>query len=432
MFGMHPFINRSDELAQLKRAMAKGGFGYLTGRRRVGKTALLLEACRRFGGLYHQAVEGTPAQQLLHLTEEIQERLPIFRDVSPKSWGEFFTLLSREKLPRLLVFDEFPYWVAGDSMLPSILQKWVDHELPKTKTLVLISGSSQAMLHAQFLKGEAPLYGRASFRMHLETMDYRWFCEALAYDPSDPASFARYALVGGVPHYWTFLGRGSLIKQATELYFEPSAMLAEEPIYLLRDEGVTGTLPKAMLDLIGRGVAKPSEIAARLGTVHGNLSRPLALLLDLGLVCRELPFGESLRTTKSVLYHIHDAALSFYYGTFLPNRSRWIDLSDKEKEARLHLHTSCQWEQFCREYYAGNRYWERQVEIDLVAHRKETGRYLVAECKWKTLSPSEEAHLLDDLRERYLKTRLSHRLGSNIEFRVLSKKDLGKINSSRA
>lgn len=427
MFEMHQFINRSDELGRLKRAVGKGGFGYLTGRRRVGKTALLLEACRRFGGLYHQAVEGTPAQQLLHLTEEIRDRLAIFRDVAPKSWSEFFNLLSREKLPKLLVFDEFPYWVEGDRTLPSVLQKWVDHELPKTKTLVLISGSSQAMLHAQFLKGGAPLYGRASFRMHLEMMDYRWFCEALSYDPADPVSFARYALVGGVPHYWTLMGKGSLIKQATELYFEPSAILAEEPITLLRDEGVTGTLSKAMLDLIGRGVAKPSEIAARLGTVHGNLSRPLALLVDLGLACQELPFGESLRTTKSVLYRIYDAALSFYYGTFLPNRGRWFDLDEKEKAVRLHLHTSHQWEQFCRRYYAGSRYWERQVEIDLVAYRKEMGRHLVAECKWKLLTASEETQLLDDLRLRYFKTRLSHRLGTDVEFRVFSQKDLGEM-----
>ncbi|MBI2342779.1 MAG: hypothetical protein HYV02_00325 [Deltaproteobacteria bacterium] len=53
------------------------------------------------------------------------------------------------------------------------------------------------------------------------------------------------------------------------------------------------------------------------GTGHAeipqsNLSRPLLTLRELHLVEHELPFGESVRTTKRVRYYITDPALAFY------------------------------------------------------------------------------------------------------------------------
>lgn len=421
------FWDRAQELEQIRRWCGKGRFGYVTGRRRVGKTALLLQARERFGGVYHQAVEGTPQQQILHVVEEVREALPIFREVTPRSWAEFFRLLDRERLPRMLVLNEFPYWIQGDPGLPSLVQKWVDHELPKQRTLFLVSGSSQSMLHSQFLQPSAPLYGRASLHLHLDPMSYAWFCRALHYDVSEAISFARFTLVGGVPHYWRLMPKGSWTDQAQALYFEPSAILAEEPSHLLRDEGIAGAVPRAILDLVGRGVSKPSELAARLGHPQSNLSRPLSLLLDLGLLHREMPFGESSRTTKRVLYGIQDPALSFYYGAFLPLRSRWPNLAPEEKKALLQGHVARQWEIFCRQAYAGSgRYWEGDLEIDLVAYDKHAKRHLVAECKWGRISrPEEQAHL-NRLREKFERSRLSRTL-RKVEFRVLTPKDLHRL-----
>ena len=424
---MTTFWNRIEELAQIRRHLGQGKFGYMTGRRRVGKTALLQEAVRRFGGLYHQAVEGTPQQQLLHVAEELREAWPIFRDVVPRTWAEFFRLLSHEQLPRLVIFDEFPYWTHTDPSLSSVLQKWIDHELPKRRTLVLVSGSSQSMLDSQFLHQAAPLYGRASLHLHLESMSYEWFCRALRYDAGDPSSFARFTLVGGVPHYWKLMPRGSVLAQAEALYFAPSAMLAEEPTYWIRDEGISGALPKAILDLVGRGVTKPSELAARLGTAHSNLSRPLALLLNLGLLQRELPFGESPRTTKKVLYSIRDPALSFYYGTFLAFRSRWQGMTRAEQQAILNRHVARHWEQFCRESHPGaGRYWEGGVELDLVWYQKTARRYVVAECKWTRLAPGEAKAQLALLRQQFEKTKLSHTLGA-VDFQLLTQDDLPRL-----
>lgn len=426
MLRMQGFFNREIELSLIQENQGKACFGYVTGRRRVGKTAILLKACEKYGGFYHQAVEGAPQQQIEYLTNELKASLPIFHDVRPKSWNEFFTLLSRENLPPLLVFDEFPYWVASDPSLPSILQKWIDHSLVKQKTLLLVSGSSQTMLYSQFLRHESPLYGRASFHMHLQPLSYQWFCRALGYKMGQALSFSRFSLMGGVPHYWRLLKKSKILSQVEDLYFRPGAPLAEEPQRLLRDENVSGNVPKSLLDLAGRGVAKPGEMASRLEMPQGNLSRPLAQLLELGLLHREMPLGESTRTSKKVLYSIRDPALAFYYGVYLSHRARWPGLSRKEKTLLVEQHVSRRWEDYCRLVHSGSsRYWEGDIEIDCIAPLS-GGKYLIAECKWKKLTQKNEDHLLQSLKEKFYRTKLTHKL-KNVEFAILSKKDLARL-----
>lgn len=426
MSGTPKFWNRAYELGFLARHVGRGRFGFVLGRRRIGKSALLRHLCAQHDGRYHQAVEGTTAQQIEHLAAEFRPTMPLLASTTPSTWAEFFALLSREALPPLLVFDEFPYWIAADPTLPSVLQKWIDHELPRHKTSLIVSGSSQSMFHSQLLQASAPLYGRAQARLHLPPMTYAWFCRALCYPLEAPESFTRYAMVGGVPYYWQLLPRRPVLEQVSRLFFDASAPLADEPRYLLTDEGITGGIPKAILDLVGRGVAKPSELAARIGVPHGQLSRPLQVLLDVHLLERQLPFGESTRSTKRVLYTIADPPVAFYYGTALPHRSTWPTLSAAQRLELLQLHASIQWERFCRACFPGAaRYWLGDIELDVVAPRPRQ-RLLVAECKWRRVSAAEERRLLANLRERFMATPLRARYPA-VDFRIFSQRFIATL-----
>ena len=249
----------------------------------------------------------------------------------------------------------------------------------------------------------------------------------MGYKTADPDSFVRFSLVGGVPHYWKLMPPGDVVEQADLLYFVPGAILSEEPIQMLRDEGIGGTLPKAILDLVGRGVSKPSELAARLGIPQGNLSRPLALLLELFFLKRDLPFGETLRTTKKLLYRVEDPVLSFYYGSYLPFRATWPGMNPDAKRDLLHRHASRQWEIFCRHCLPGSgRYWEKGLEIDLVQQSGEG--YLLAECKWMELGAGERKHLLSELEKKFSRSALPRKIkGEKVRFRVFSKEDLDSL-----
>jgi hypothetical protein len=56
--------------------------------------------------------------------------------------------------------DEFPYLVASDASLPSVVQLCLDLQLPVGITLVL-SGSSTSAMNDLFLNWSAPFYQRA-------------------------------------------------------------------------------------------------------------------------------------------------------------------------------------------------------------------------------------------------------------------------------
>jgi hypothetical protein len=151
--------------------------------------------------------------------------------------------------------------------LPSQLQKWLDHSLPRGRLLIL-AGSSTRMMHDLFLHRAAPLYGRAAKLLHVRPMDYAAFCRACKQEAGDPESFEKFACVGGIPKYWEFVEAGEdVVALAESLYFDFAPYMEQEPQRILRDEGVTGLNAVAVLEAVGRGAERPSEIAARLGTV---------------------------------------------------------------------------------------------------------------------------------------------------------------------
>ena len=143
--------------------------------------------------------------------------------------------------------------------------------------------------------------------------------------------------------------------------------MEQEPHRLLRDEGIAGFNALAALEAVGRGAERPSEIASRMGTKQTNLSRLLQQLLDGSILTREMPYGESVRSTKRVLYRIQDPATRFWFRVYSPHQSRWSGYSAAERRALIHAHAASVFEDVCRARVAGSRrYWESNAEFDLV------------------------------------------------------------------
>lgn len=395
------FVNREAELRVLEATARSGGLLVLYGRRRVGKTRLLIEWLRRRNGWYTQAIEGPVELQVQQAFEDLRRALDTV--VVPKSWAELLDLLRLQKRPWTLCLDEFPYLAASDPTLPSRLQRWLDHQLPTGCTLVL-SGSSNRMMHSLFLDRTAPLYGRAAKLLHIEPMDYRAFCGACRMPAAAPESFHRFALVGGIPKYWEFVEPDQpAVELAGALYFDFAPYMEQEPQRLLRDEGVTGAGAQAVLEAVGRGAERPSEIAARLATAQTNLSRVLQQLLDASVLAREMPFGESLRSTKRVFYRIQDPSLRFWFRVYSPHQSRWRTLPAAQREKLVRDHAATVFEDHCRQRYLGaQRYWDGNVELDLVAPDPATpGGLVVAEVKWRPLTAASRAQVLRQLEAKW-------------------------------
>ena len=138
------FSNRISELKELDAAAAAGGLLVIFGRRRVGKTRMLAHWLKKRSGLYSQAIESSIEIQIEQVFRDIQDQLST--TLVPKSWAELFELLSLQKKKKwVLCLDEFPYLVASDPSLPSVLQRWLDHGQPDG-SLVILAGSSTRMM----------------------------------------------------------------------------------------------------------------------------------------------------------------------------------------------------------------------------------------------------------------------------------------------
>ena len=182
-----------------------------------------------------------------------------------------------------------------------------------------------------------------------------------------------------------------------------------EPDRLLREETPPATALRPILDVIGNGAHRISEIAGRLGKPASGLSKPLASLVEMGLVRRETPFGSDPRSGKRSLYRIDDPFLRLWFRVVAPHRAA---LAAAPRETRLRYWRrhqpsleSLAWEELCRmavpllhrsdttlaglgPWEPAQRYWRGDApELDVVARSVDGRRLLVGEVEW-SMKPS--------------------------------------------
>ncbi len=92
------FVDRNAELARLHRLAEspEGGLAVLYGRRRIGKTRLLLEWSARHGGLYWVADQSAAEIQRRYFAAAVAGRLPGFAEVEYRDWQSLLSRLARE------------------------------------------------------------------------------------------------------------------------------------------------------------------------------------------------------------------------------------------------------------------------------------------------------------------------------------------------
>ena len=143
------FIDRIEEMGRMDQAIRRtGSFSAIWGRRRVGKSRLLIEWCGKHGGLYTVADPWAPPVQRRYLASAVAERFPHFADVEYPNWRAFFALLwaeaDRTSWPGPFAIDELPCLIAAERSLAGDLEIWIDQ--PGRQLGVAVSGSSQRMM----------------------------------------------------------------------------------------------------------------------------------------------------------------------------------------------------------------------------------------------------------------------------------------------
>lgn len=410
-----PFLDRQGEEKRLRRFLtgSDGRLAVLYGRRRTGKSTLLQRVSSPHD-LYFVADLRERPLQLQALAEEGERLLPGLAAGRYSTWDDLLRALHGRVTGRLnLILDEFPYLVANAPELPSLIQAHID-QAGSSRLRFLLCGSSQRMMQGLVLDRTAPLYGRAQELLKLEPLPAGWIQDALGIH--GPDAIEAYAVWGGMPHYWE-LARpyDGLVPAVDDLLLDRLGVLHDEPAGLLLDDLRTAGQAYSLLSLIGGGCHRLSEIAGRLGKPAGSLTRPLSQLIELGYVSREVPFGESERSSKRTIYRLDDPFLAFHFRFVQPARSllalgRTGPVRDRVK-AELAGHVARVWEALARrsvpflglgdtEWGPASRWWRGDgPELDVVAESLDGKRVLVGEAKWSSRDRDARAELAR-LRER--------------------------------
>ncbi|MCX4244343.1 ATP-binding protein [Paraliomyxa miuraensis] len=411
MFDDDDFVGRAAELRHLQQAYRSqiSEFVVVYGRRRVGKTELLLHSLSDHpGGLYFMGKTAAAPLQLRELLQEAARVLdePLLAMLHTTSWKEALSaIVSRWRGPGklILILDEFQ-WMAGASPeLPSVLQElWDLHWRDAGNLVLVLCGSFVGFMEREVLGRKSPLFGRRTSQIKLRPFAYH---EAAGFHPGWSLSerARAYFVCGGIPAYLRrFDPSRSVEHNIEDQILDEFSALSREPEFLLREELREIDGYYAVLRALAAGSRTAAEIAAHTGLPERSLHYYIAQLDELGYLARRHPLTGAAVPKRTVRYVLEDPLLRFWFRFVFPNQS-FIQQVGPRRAFReriapeLPAYEGLCFERLCREalpvlYRAEGisagfdigEYWDKKVQIDVVGVRDD-GWADLGECRWGTV-----------------------------------------------
>lgn len=415
------FINRKVELNFLEttytKAHSQAQFVILYGKRRVGKTELIKHFIKDKPALYYLASKGTAKEQLGDIsliTGNFFNETFITANTFG-SWRQYFdylgTKLAQADTPMVLVIDEFPYLAHSNSAVPSYFQYGWDEVLKNHKVVLVLMGSSIAMMQKHTLAHKSPLYGRRSSQWLLDPFSFK---ESKNFYPN--GDFTKimefYALLGGIPAYLKeFDATATLEQNIVQKILTKSAFLNTEPELLIADEFDEPKNYLSLLRSIGVGATKFGDILNYTGLQSSQATSYLKRLIDLKVIKREVPITEKIPLkSKMGLYTITDNFIRFYFSCVYPYQN-FVETGNFEafltatrdvitriiaktyEDLAVEFAQNLMLQGTIPNFDRLGRWWRDKTEIDMVGLNQQTNTAVFAEVKYQT-KPLNYGHYL--------------------------------------
>ncbi|MBZ4650451.1 ATP-binding protein [Thermosipho sp. (in: thermotogales)] len=401
------FVDRIDEIKFLEKEYKRktSSFIVLYGRRRVGKTRLIKEFIKNKDSVYFLATEESEAENIKTFQNILYSKykIPLLDNNKLLSWNDLFYIISTLKLEKklIIVIDEFQYLLKSNKGFSSILQKSWDEYLKDKSIMLIISGSALSMIKREVLSYSSPLYGRRTSQMNLKPIKFKYFKEFFENKNIDLIKL--YSLTGGIPKYVEILElKENIYDTIKENFLNVNSYLFEEPYFLLEKELKDIGSYFSIIKAIANGNNKLSKISTSLGIKQTSLSYYLNNLIELDILEREVPILEkNPQTSKKGIYKIKDNFLNFWFKFIYPYKS-YIEIGNIDfvmniiKKSFIERHVSFIYEDISKEKLIDlnlndklpvklskiGRWWDKNLEIDIVGVDRENKPILFGECKY--------------------------------------------------
>lgn len=413
------FIGRKNELLALETARKGSLKGparmtVVLGRRRIGKTTLILESVKGTPYVYWFITQGTEKDLVTTLLAASQAALG---DVLPQgitSFASLFDWMMRisEAHPFTLVIDEFQNLAAVNPTLFSRLQDLWDRLRNRSHLNLILCGSAYSMMKRIFEDRREPLFGRATTKIQVKAFTPAELVDIAQRE--NPAMtnddlLALFSITGGVPYYVEdFVDNNTLKKKAMfQWVVRPRSFFLAEGLDLLRLE--IGSGQSTYLSIL-RALASGQTQAARIADLIGIpvITSYLERLELYGFVEKMRPVLAK-PNTRAVRWKIKDPFLRFWF-RFIESNANLISCGETEAiaqniEKNYETFSGLALEQFFQEklrtsgnYRLIGNWWSQKLgqqseqnEVDIVAISCDEKSALVAEVKRQKKSFREKA-----------------------------------------
>ena len=383
------FYDREKEIEILRRNWEKSAehslFTVMIGRRRIGKTALLLKTEQEQKMLYLYVSKDNERVLVEKFQKAAEEVLGLHIYGRLETFAQFFEQIMKygKEHHFTIVFDEFQNFLKVNPAIPSQIQDIWDRYHESTMVNLVTCGSIYSMMHKIFDNDDEPLYGRKDCEIRLKPFRISVIKEILHdYNPNYTAEdlLCLYMLTGGVAKYIALLmdagatDKESMLKWATAL---ESPFITEGRELVLSEFGKDYANYLSILQLVAGGMTVQNQIDNIIGKNTGTYLKRLEE--DYNYVSKLVPMF-SKPGCRNLRWSVEDCFLRFWFRFVLPNQSlietERNDLLLEIVERDYNDYTGLVLEQYFRQKIGeeervtlvGN-YWDRKGmnEIDLIA-----------------------------------------------------------------
>lgn len=423
------FYDRTNELAELQRIKNlsfndHSRLTVVTGRRRIGKTSLIMRSIEDSPTVYLFVGRKNEATLCAEFIPAIAQSLETFVPNEIRTFRSLFQYLMELSVSRAfnLVIDEFQEFYNINESVYSDMQNLWDQYRKKSRMNLIVSGSIYSLMQKIFQNSKEPLFGRADNIIKLSAFSLttlKGIIHDHRPDYSNDDLLALYAFTGGVPKYVElFCDNGALsVDEMINFMIRENSPFTDEGKNLLVEEfGKNYATYFSILSAISGGINTQPEIEAALGnkSIGGQIKR---LIEDYNIIVRKRPILAK-EGSQTVRYEIQDNFIRFWFNYFDRHRSlieikNFVGLQAIIK-ADYPTYSGKMLEEYFKQkfaesfqYRAIGSWWDTrngQDEIDIVALKLEKKQAVVAEVKRqkKNFKPELLAAKVEHLKRKLL------------------------------
>ena len=327
---MPKFYDRIQELTSLeqieKNSQSSANFTVMTGRRRIGKTALLKKFIENKKSCYLFTFRTSEVLLCQQWQKELEEKLGLKIFGSIKKLSELFEQIMEFSKQEhfILIIDEFQDLHSINPSFYSQMQNIWDSSKDNSKINLIVCGSVYSMMIKIFEDSKEPLFGRTTAKINLSPFTPSVCKEILKdFNPkfSNEDLLCLYMLSGGVAKYiFLLMESGCVTKESMIEYVTgiTSPFLIDGKDVLISEMGKDYGIYFSILSLISKGMTTQSEIDSIIQKNTGSYLENLYHVYNVIKPIKPLFAKSQSRNTR---WQITDCYLRFYFWFIYSNQN---------------------------------------------------------------------------------------------------------------